>query len=859
MYRAEMMDTFRRELTRRAGFPGALSFGIAASLNAITTGLGERRRSRRSTTRGDGFSIATLGPDLVQATRALMKARAFTFVSVVSLGVGMGLVIAIVMFLRVITGPPPAINADGIVELLVTPQGDLRTKAGDWAIETWSYPDFEELRAIESGLVLAAWTQDAGAMRTASSGSRQATILYSSADYFRVVGVLPARGSGFTDEPQEPVVMVGPQVWQDVLGSDPNVIGSTLTVNGVAHTIVGVLPPRFSKHLSSEVMASSQLFMPLAQHPRLAGIETVRNKRDVDWVRVLGRLENGASLERANAVVASLMSGLAERHPASNGLKRAIVEPYNPMGARRSTLIVMIRTVFLSASGLVLLIVCLNVSGMVLVRSARREREIAVRLAMGASRRRLIQSLLSESLVLATLGGALAAVVLYGVPQIVVWWNESSIPDPRLQPDAMMVLFCVGLCFVTSLIFGLLPAIRFSRPSLVGALKDESAGGGGRRVGRTQRITAAIQASIAVPFLVISAVKLDQVRTTATAELGFATAGLYSVPLVADVDVNDVQANLLRVPGVESVALADGLPLDFDAREVRLQRDASSATQSAHTTRIGPGYFETMKIPVLRGRSITVEDQRGGAFVVVLSQPLAARLFPDEDPLGKQVTLTFTDTPWPHTVIGVTGDVVASQMASPRPQMYLALSQHPTPGMTLIARAAGPAEAVHAAIEKVLPDVDRNILRASVLTGPGLVRRSQEDLATHSAASAAAAAIALILTALGTFGVIGFMVATRTREIGVRIALGASQSRVLGMVLLDTVKIILPGIAFGLVMAIYVVRADLFEFSMFSLGIVEPLAYLVGAGITIAVALLSGLPTARRAAKVEPITAMRSE
>jgi putative ABC transport system permease protein len=496
---------------------------------------------------------------------------------------------------------------------------------------------------------------------------------------------------------------------------------------------------------------------------------------------------------------------------------------------------------------------------MVLVRSARREREIAVRLAMGASRRRLIQSLLSESLVLAALGGALAAVVLYGVPQVIVWWNETSIPDPRLQPDAMMVLFCVGLCFATSLIFGLLPAIRFSRPSLVNALKDESAGGGGRRVGRTQRITAAIQASIAVPFLVISAVKLDQVRTTATAELGFSTAGLYSVPLVADVDVNDVKSNLLRVPGVESVAVADGLPLDFDAREVRVQRDASSPTQWAHTTRIGDGYFETMKIPLLRGRAISAEDQKGGALVVVLSQPLAALLFPGEDALGKQVAMTFTDRPWYHTVIGVTGDVVASQMASPRPQMYLALSQHETPRMMLIARAAGPPEGVHAGIEKVLPNVDRNILRASVLTGPGLVTRSQQDLAEQSAMSAACAAIALILTALGTFGVIGFMVATRTREIGVRIALGASQSRVLGMVLLDTVKIIAPGIAFGLVMAIYVVRADLFEFSMFSLGIVEPLAYAVGAGITITVALLSGLPTARRAAKVQPIIAMRAE
>jgi putative ABC transport system permease protein len=485
-----------------------------------------------------------------------------------------------------------------------------------------------------------------------------------------------------------------------------------------------------------------------------------------------------------------------------------------------------------------------------------------VRLAMGATRRRLIQTLLAESLVLALLGGALATGVVFGAPSVIAWWVGQPLPDPRLRPDATMALISLGLCFVTSLTFGLMPALRFSRPGLVSALKDESGSGGSRRVGRSHRITAAIQAGIAVPFLVICGLKLDNVRITATADLGFATAGLYAMPVDAEISPSPatIRRNLELAPGVTSVTFADGLPLDFNARESRIAKEGDANPRWVHMTRVDTGYLETMGIPLLQGRPITAEDRDGSVPVALLSRPLAARMFPAGDAVGHTLSLRLRDnTLQTLTVIGVTGDLVASQMASPRPQMFVPLAQHPAERLMAIARATASTESMQASFERVLPGMDAHLVQASLVTGASLIERSRWDLFSHSAVAGACAAIALVLTALGVFGVVGFMVATRTREIGVRIALGASRPRVLAMVLRDTVRLVVPGVVVGLALAVYLVRSDDFELAFYDLGVVEPLAYAAAAAVTIGVAVLSGFPSARRAAKVEPIVAMRTE
>jgi hypothetical protein len=304
--------------------------------------------------------------------------------------------------------------------------------------------------------------------------------------------------------------------------------------------------------------------------------------------------------------------------------------------------------------------------------------------------------------------------------------------------------------------------------------------------------------------------------------------------------------------------VADGLPLDFLAREVRVARDGEAAAGWAHLTRVETNYIETMGIKLLSGRSITTEDRHGGTLVALLSQPLALRLFPDGNALGRLVSLSLDNAAQQSlTVVGITADVVASQMGSPRSQLWVPLAQHPSPRVTVIARASASPEGTQSIFQQAIPGVDQNLVKAGLITGDQLIKDSMWDLFSHSAVAAACAAIALVLTALGVFGVVGFMVATRTREIGVRIALGASRLRVLGMVMKDTVKLVVPGVIVGLIPAAYLIRME--DMSYYALGIAEPLAYLFAAVVTVGAALLSGLPSARRAARTEPIIAMKSE
>lgn len=881
-YAAEMRDTFERELAARAREHGAwhaFRFAAAAWLNALSAGLGERRRRRQIVaTDSPRHPFGGFGRDLIHAVRSLSKARAFTFVCVASLGIGMATVIAILTLVRAIIGTPPGVDTRGFVELLVTPLGPLRAQTGAPGIETWSYADFVDVRDAQTGITVTGWTFGDVRFKSRDLDSMtRVAAMYVSPNYFTTVGAALPRGSGFDSSQSaraEAVVIVGHRFWQDRLGANPNIIGSTITVNRNAHVVVGVTPEMFRGHLSPEGSPDVQLWLPLDQHSRLQGPDNLRLNREVEWVRVIGRLSPGTSLAQASAAVDSIMAGVAAQHPKTNEFKRGSAEPYHPMGALARGDALAAQSMFFGISGVVLLIVCLNISGMVAVRSAIRERELALRQAIGASRGRLMQYLLSEAVVLALVGGTLAVAVLFGVPALLTWWFDWWHPDLDLfVPDVWTYAACVGLCFVTSLVFGLVPAIRFSRPGLISALKDDTGGGGGRRVGRVHRLTAAIQAGIAVPFLVIGGVKLHQVRTTAAAEVGFETKGLFLSSIYLSLDghaekdvpalIRTVRENLARTPGVRSVAIANGVPLDFRYRIVQVSRQGDSATIRAHTTRADEHYFQTMGIRVVRGRGITRDDRPGAEPVVVISEPLAQRLFPGAEPLGQRLTLALEgETGQVLTIVGVTADVVTSQMGTERPQLFVPLAQHPTPRVILIARSSvadAPVTSMASAFTTALADVDPDFNPASLTTGDRLMRRSMNDLTIHSITAVVCASVALTLAALGVYGVVGLMVATRTREIGVRMALGATRSRVLGTVLRDAVKVVVPGIVGGVGLAILLVRVANAPETWYDLGGVEPLAYSLAAAVAMVVAIVAGLPSARRAAAVDPIRAIRSE
>ena len=463
--------------------------------------------------------------DLAYAARSLAKARAFTLVSVVSLGIGMVPVIAIPYFSRITRTPPPGVNPEGMVEIVTTPVGPRD------AADRWSYPDFIDLRAAAPGVDLAGWIngQSKTTIQTpAGVETKSVDVMYVSANYFRVVGVSPARGPGFDpamDDPSkaEPVVILGHDFWQKQLGADPDIVGKTLTLDDIPHVVVGIAPDQFDGHL---FLLMRDVYVPLERNPRFReknAENDVRLNRGNEWIVTTGRLLPGVSLAQANAAITALTSQLAKQFPTTNANKAGIVVPYHPAGSLGRSQFLRLQAVALTLTGTVLVVVCLNVSGMMQVRSAMRERELSIRQAVGASRGRLVRHLLSEAMILATVGGALASVDLFNLPAILRWLVERPFPnqlEAALEIDLSMVAISVGMCVVTSLLFGLLPAARFSRPVIISSLKDD-AGVGGYNAGRVRRVTAALQVAIAVPLIVMSAMSLDRFRATATSNLGF--------------------------------------------------------------------------------------------------------------------------------------------------------------------------------------------------------------------------------------------------------------------------------------------------------------------------------------------------
>jgi len=469
--------------------------------------------------------------DLFHAGRSLTKARAFTFVCVASLGIGMVPIIAIPYWARVLKMPPAGVQTKGFVQLVTTGRGE--------AGEAWSYPDFETLRESDTGIALIGWTN--GVARVANEtreGASTASVgtMFVTANYFRTLGVPLARGAGFDatgDNPStaEPVVIVGHDYWQNQMGAEPDIIGKTLTLDDIPHVVVGVAPEHFSGHMGYQ---ARQLFLPLGRYPPLRADTTFRFDRSREWLVVHGRLSTGAGIGQASAAVAAVTSRLATDYPATNRLKAGIVVPYDPLGHFNEFRIV--ETLFFTLTGAVLVVVCLNISGMMLVRSAMRERELSIRHAIGASRGRLVRYLLSEAIVLAGLGAVLASVVIFNAPRLFARLAEQPLPfevQEALKLDPLIVAICSGLCLATTLTFGLLPAIRFSRPVIISSLKDD-AGVGGFRAGRVHRFTAALQVAITVPLTVLSAIALDLARVTATGDLGFDSDALYAAPLKFD-------------------------------------------------------------------------------------------------------------------------------------------------------------------------------------------------------------------------------------------------------------------------------------------------------------------------------------
>jgi predicted permease len=822
---------------------------------------------------GNGFSVREslhdIGNELRQSLRGLSRARAFMLVAVVSLALGIG--INSTLFTLIHTAflkPVPGIGgADRVVEVLISNR--------DGVASEWAYPDFEDVRDAGTPIaLLAGWKRRDGSL-SVGAGSERVRLMYVSASYFRALGVVPSRGRDFLPaEDAAPgsgtVAIVSHAMWQTRLGGDEGIVGRTLVINRVAYTVIGVAPETFR---GSQKYSGVDLWLPLAQYPAMADQGGFSQDRNARWVEVLGRLRAGATLDQADAAVRTVFARLARAHPETNEHRGGQVAAFGPFPAVGRAEQMMAMGGLVALSGLVLLVICANVAGMTLARSATREREVAVRIALGAGRGRLVRQWMMDALVLAVAGGGLGILTAYWATGTAAFERFMDSPGISFRPNASVLLVSLALALGTTLIFGLFPALKFSRPELVSLLKDDS-GGGGRRVGRTHRIAASAQTGLAMLFLVVCGLFLRAQDAMSKKDLGFQPANLFVTELDLSTEgygsLRDGRAFLDRVkeavaalPGVTSVSFANGYPLDQSgnftgvSRADRAEDERGSVT--VEFTTATDDFFQAVGTPLLRGRGFARTDDSASDRVVVITQLLAERLWPGEEALGRQISFALDRGPSrPATVVGVVGHVASSRATEDWPQVFMPLLQnYERPRLFLLARATAPLSALSTGIRSAVLAVDPSFAAPTVLTSDSRVLESTQVQRASALMAGALGLLALLLSAIGVYGVVAFAVSRRTREIGIRMAIGATQGQVLGSVLRDGVRLAAPGLVVGALLAAALAAG--MRSMLLGVAPLDAASFFAAAGLLILVVLLASLVPARWASAVQPMEALRSE
>jgi len=822
-------------------------------------GLGGGGRNEKP---GWGTHFDALGQDLKYAIRSLARSPGFTSVSVFSLAVGVGLFAGFVAYVQGFwLEPVPGVQeAEGAAELTVVSRGI--------ESESWAYPDFEDLRTWETPFQeLAGWMNRDGTLYS-GEGSEHVRMMSVSANYFRVLGVTPARGRDFLPSEdagpgQHPVAVVSYGLWQNRLGGDPGIIGRTLVLNQVPHTVVGVAPEAFTGHRI--LVEETEVWLPLMQDPWVAGSESWVQDRDARWLRVLGHLRTGTTLEEGNAALETVFSRLENDHPESNLGRRARAYPFGPVpavGRAESALATLLLAGLLA---LVLLIVCGNVAGMVLARSVTREREIAVRLSLGSGRGRLARLLLSEALLLSVAAGVSG--VFLGV-----WGMQAAyalLPGaPSLSfPFGWHLLLPMGLLVLgTTLLVGFLPALRFSRPELASSLKEGS-GGSGRRAGRIHRFAASAQTGLALSLMVVTGLFVRAVGALGEQDLGFEPEGLLTTRLdlsglgiqseeMAEVYLEPVRDAVAAVPGVTSVALADGLPVDLVGNFTSMSRldrpeDVDGSVQVEF-------FFPTVGTSILRGRGIEATDDQDSEPVVVLTRSLSERLFPGEDAVGKRVrSATTREGPTEFTVVGIVQDVASSRPSESWPQVFFSMKQSFTPRMMLLVRGPSDPGDLYQPVREALLAADPDLPHPLIVSSEELLYRAADGQRVSARVAGALGVLALLLAAIGVYGVVAFAVSRRTREIGMRMALGASRRTVLVGTLWEGFRLASPGLLVGALLAGGCAAG--FRAQLFGLSPVDPASFLGAGAALLAIILSASLVPARRASGIDPMEALRGD
>jgi putative ABC transport system permease protein len=854
----------------RAGLPGAEARRAAVERFGDVEGVGSAlrnhdRRRARGTHRREYMSDLT--QDVRYGIQTLRRAPGFTTVAVLTLALGIGATTAIFSVVNaVVLRPLPYPDAERLTMVWM----DNRPAGMNEDIHSW--PNFDDLRTqnqVFTGLAAyfpGGFNITGGCVEGACDPERVAGVV-STADLFPILGVSPRIGRAFTaaeeQEGSDGVVVLSHGLWRRQFGADPAAIGRTVRMNGRERTVIGVMPEGFA-FPSPETSAWVPLVIP----------EQERQARNSFGLYVIGRLKPGVPLERAQADMAAIFARLVTQFPTLGAFGINLVSlPRQIVGPTLRTAL----WVMLGAVGAVLLIACANVANLMLSRAAAREREVGVRIALGASRTRIVRQLLTESVLLAVLGGATGLLLAWSGLKLLIGLAPADIPRlSEVRLDALVLSLSLVVAVLTGVAFGLAPALQLSRPDLSAALREGGRGGtGGQRGQRMRRLLAAAQVALVIVLLTGAGLLIRSFVELQRVHLGFRPENLLTMRLALPVAkyqqppqrialYEQLTERVRSLPGVRDAAAISDIFLSktpnsgvftIEGRPPRPEEAQIETPIDAVT----PGYFKVMGIPLTRGRDFTAQDGFDAPPVVIVNENMAQRFWPNEDPVGKRFRYGGPDSqaPW-MTVVGVVGDMRRTGYDAPvRYETFLPHAQAPRGAMTLVVRTTREPLALASAV--------RGEVRALDPEQPVYEVRSMDDLLSGMVAQrrfsmallGTFAALALTLGLIGVYGVTSYLVAQRTREIGLRLALGAEPRTVVGMVVRQGMFVAGAGVAVGLVGALVLTR--LMGSLLYGVSASDLPTLAAATGLLAAATLVANWVPARRAARVDPLVALRAE
>ena len=805
--------------------------------------------------------IETLLQDLRYGARILLKNPGFTTVAVLTLALGIGANTAIFSVVNaVLLRPLPFAHPERLVQVMLT-----NTKQGT-TTHDHSYLNFADMRAQSNSFEAWAAYSDTGGALTGGDTPERIDGADVSADLFKALGAGAQLGRTFTPDDEQPgasAVVISYSLWQRRFGADPNVVGRQITLSGKQKTIIGVLPQSFQLLFLNN---QPEFFTPF--NPQ-GGME---KQRGANYLEVVGRLKPGVTRAQADAELRAIAARLEQQYPKENdGQSVSLVPAQEDMvGNIRPTLLVL-----LGAVGFVLLVACANVANLQLARAAGRGREIAVRVALGASRKRVIRQLLTEGLILSIMGGALGLFFASWGVRLISAFVPAGIPRVKEAGlDTVVLGFTLGASLLTGVIFGLAPALQASGVDLNEDLKEggrSTTEGRGRH--RVRGLLIVSEVALSLVLLVGAGLLIRSFIHLRNTDPGFnpqhvLTASV-SLPS-ARYSKDEQQAGFYReaieraaqLPGVEAAAAILPLPLGENGIETNFtiegQPELSTGAQPTAGGRIiTPDYIRAMSIPLIKGRTFTDQDTTEAPKVVLINETLARRFFPDENAIGKRLHLGLNGI---HgEIVGIVGDVRDRHLdTEPIPEYYVPYQQAPVGTMSLVVRArtddpaslAAPLRAVVQGLDKDLPLYQGRPMEQLVAASVARQRFSMTLLAAF-------AGLALALAAVGIFSVMSFLVALRTHEIGIRMALGAQPRDILRLITGEGMKLALAGVIVGLIASLALTR--LMRSLLFGVSATDPLTFTLIAILLIWVTLLACYIPARRATKVDPLVALRYE